>query len=249
MKNIVAFTAVAFTLASCGGGGIPGPTSRDIGILPSGFVATYDGVTDEVVLSIDGVEVARLANDEPLGTGFTLFADPDSFTVYAQTISGDGAVFAVSSPIGILSASGLAGVHVARLGDTDLPNSGSATFNGNYAGLFVDSALEPTASIAGDAQLIANFASASISGNITNRSGVGLTADDVILLPSAISSAGAFSGTTTGGDIVGLAAAEDGQYVGLIVGDTGNEVVGGLSIVQIGFGTLLLETGVFVAAE
>jgi len=246
MKSFIALTVAAFTLASCGGGSNPATsTTRDIGILPSGFAATLDDATDEVVLTIDGVEVARLVNTADFfGTGFTVYAEDDAVTLYAETISGDGAVFVVQSPAADL---GLAGVQVTRLGETDLPSGGSATFSGAYAGFLVNTNLGPAGSIRGDVQLIADFASASISGDITNRSG---GADDMLLTSAAITSAGAFSGTTTGGDFQGAGtSALDGSYTGLIVGATGNEVVGGLSITHIFGADTLTEIGGFVAAE
>jgi len=226
MKSFITLTVAAFTLASCGGGGL-NSTTRDIGILSSGFVATYDGGTDEVVLTVDGVEEARWANDSPVG-GFASYIDGTNVALYAETISGNGAVFVVSSATVDLD---LAGVQVARLGETDLPSSGSATFNGEYAGIFIDEDLVAVAVIEGDAELTADFGSATISGDITNRVSFGSSAEDILLLPTAITSAGAFSGTTTGGEFTG-ATTSNGEYVGLIVGDTGNEVVGGLTITQ-----------------
>jgi len=245
MKSIITLTVAAFTLASCGGGGLD-PTTRDIGTLPSGFAATLDDATDEVVLTIDGVEVARLFNAGAVG-GFTTYADGNELTLYAETISGAGAVFVVQSPSVEL---GVAGVRVARLGETNLPSGGLATFNGEYAGIFVDEDLVAVAVIEGDAELIADFASASISGDITNRFGAGFTADDIVLLSTAITSAGAFSGTTGGGSIIGGTTAFNGEYIGLIVGAAGNEVVGGVNIphTQIGLDDLI-EIGGFVAAE
>jgi len=259
MKSYIALTVAAFTLAACGGGGggsdstaLPS-TTRDVGVLPPGFVATLDSATDEVVLTVGGAEVARLPNTGSAGAEFTRYADGTDAALYAATISGDGAVFVVSSPTVNL---GLAGVQVARLGETVLPGSGSATFNGAYESIVVratDLSLVPIVGagvIQGDAQLTADFASASISGAITNRVfGVGGAGDDIQLLSTAITAAGAFSGTTTGGDIFG-ATALTGEYVGLIVGDTGNEVVGGVSVTQVfGVADILIEIGGFVAAE
>jgi len=243
MKSIITLTVAAFALASCGGGS--NSTTRDVGILPSGFAATLDGATDEVVLTLDGVEVARLPNTGAAAPGFTGYMDGSELALYAETISGDGAVFVVSSSTANL---GLAGVQVARLGDTDLPSSGSATFNGDYAGLFVDETLQAFTVTTGDAQLTADFGNASISGEITNRV-VGGAADDVQLLPTAITSAGAFSGTATGGGIPGSTVVSSGAYVGLIVGDTGTEIVGGLTITHVGLADFFYEIGGFVAAE
>jgi len=248
MKSVIALTVAAFTLASCGGGGL-NSTTRDVGILPSGFAATLDGATDEVVLTLDGVEVARLANGGAFVPGFTTYLGTgEELAAYAATISGDGAVFIVQSPIAEL---GLAGVQVARFGETDLPSGGSATFNGDYAGLFVNSVFLTLAPvlIQGDAQLTADFAGASISGEITNRISAGFPADDIMLLPTAITSAGAFSGTTTGGNFIGETIAFNGEYIGLIVGATGDEVVGGLSVVHDDGFDLFLEIGAFVAAQ
>jgi len=248
MKSIIALTVAAFTLASCGGGSTSStvaPTTQDIGILPSGFVATRSGIF--IVLTIDGVQVARIIDQFPIGSGFTFYADGDGSALHAETISGGGSVFIVSSPTANL---GLAGVQMARLGDTDLPSGGSATFNGGYAGRLVSSTnLAGISIVVGDAQLIADFASASISGDITNRNAGGDAADDILLLPTAITSAGAFSGATTGGDVVGLTTALNGAYVGLIVGAAGNEVVGGLSLMHSSLAGTVFEIGGFVAAE
>jgi len=245
MKSIIALTVAAFTLASCGGGSNPATSAtRDIGVLPPGFAATIDG--DEVVLTINGVEEARLVTVGPFSAGFTIYAEGDEVALYAQTISGAGAVFVVQSPTANLE---LAGVQFARLGDTDLPGGGSATFNGNYAGVLVDTDLVGVDGIEGAAQLTADFASATISGDITNREANSGFPDDIQLLSTSITSAGAFSGTTTGGDIPFLSTALDGAYVGLIVGATGNEVVGGVSVTHLVGGDLFLEIGGFVATQ
>jgi len=249
MKSFIALTVAAFTLASCGGGATSTAltsTTRNVGILPSGFAATYDDATDEVVLTFGGVEMARLGL-AGIGTTFTTYEDGNTSALYAVTISGDGAVFVVSDP-SVDFDFDLAGVHVARLGETVLPIRGFATFVGQYGGVFVDTDLVLTGSIRGDAELTADFTSASISGEITNRSGTGFTADDIVLLPTAITSAGAFSGTTTGGDLVGVTTALTGEYVGLIVGATGNEGVGGLNLRHLAAAGTLIEIGAFVTS-
>jgi len=251
MKSFITLTVAAFTLASCGGGGAPGPTtvgptSLGVGILPSGFDASLDVATDEVVFTVDGVEMARMSNTGDIGQ-FGFYDNAVEYALFGQTNSGDGSVLVASSPsLGL----DVAGVQVNRLGDTILPSSGSATFNGQYEGNIVNNVFSFISVSYGNAQLIANFENSSISGAITDRIvGGGFTADDIQLLPTAITSAGAFSGTTTGGNIIGETTANNGEYVGLIVGATGNEVVGGLSITHlVGLGTSL-EIGGFVAAE
>jgi len=141
------------------------------------------------VLTSGGLEVARLISTGAYGFGFSRYVEGAARALYKRTISGDGTVFVVSSPVASL---GLAGVQVARLGETILPSGGSATFNGGYAGLLLNPGMTQAGVIPGNPQLTADFANASISGDVTKRLFGGSTADDM-LLPPAVTPTGAFS--------------------------------------------------------
>ncbi len=225
MKNISIFTAAALTLAGCGAGTqTPVATTQDIGTLPSGIVATT-GPGNTIVLSIDGVDVATFADSGAFNSRFRLYTSGDQRVLLGYAPSGQGQALVISSPTAEL---GLAGIQFRRFVETELPSGGSAAFSGNYASFLVNSDLEFFGAVDGDFALTADFANASISGQITNRVGIGFTATDIVLAPTAITSAGAFTGAATGGDIVGQTVTSGGSYSGLIVGSNGTDVVGGL---------------------
>ncbi|MEE9389012.1 MAG: hypothetical protein V3U96_10405 [Paracoccaceae bacterium] len=253
MKSTLALTVAAFTLAGCVDSSNltsqPTVVTQNIGTLPSGFVATYDSTSSEVVLTVDGVEVGRLAGFSGGAPGFNQYiGGSNAIAEYAATISGAGTVTIAHSTT---PASGLSGVQVTRLGDTVLPSGASATFNGEYTALFIDDAtLIIMDEISGDAQLTANFVNGTIFGSITNRSAKNNSTTDVTLEETAITAVGGFSGTVTGGGIPFLSATSDGTYAGLIVGATGTEAVGGMTLSHyFGPSNIYTEIGGFIAAE
>jgi len=246
VKNISIFTAAALALAGCGTGTqTPLATTQSIGTLPSGLVAT-SAPSNVVVLTIDGTEVATFFDGGSFNGRFRLHTSGDQRILRADAPSGQGEVLVISSPTSDL---GLAGVQFRRDVETELPSGGSATYFGAYASFIVNSDLEFFGAVDGNFELTADFANASISGQITNRVGIGFTATDVVLAPTAITSAGAFSGATTGGSIVGQTVSSGGNYSGLIVGNNGTDVVGGL-VVSHQFGLdQLSEIGGFAGEE
>jgi hypothetical protein len=142
---------------------------------------------------------------------------------------------------------------VERIGDTTLPTAGRATYNGTYAGVLgdVSNALEDAGLITGSAQLIAEFDAGTISGSIFGRrNGSGRDFASVQLPEGPISMTdGSFGGATSGGLLTGLNYTfAQGRFNGLIVGENGQEIVGGLNITHAKSGApTIVEYGSFVA--
>jgi hypothetical protein len=124
----------------------------------------------------------------------------------------------------------------SRGGSTELPTSGAAQFNGNYAGFTT------TARVNGDVQINANFTAATVNGTITNRvfrarpnnsADVTNPLSMVILNAASIRPDGTFTATTSGGQILGgqqIWNPAVGGYAGLIGGSDAGEVVGSVSL-------------------
>lgn len=234
------------------------PEVQQFGDIPSDV--TVEIVGNRVVLT-NGVNTIFLARHEAKDAGvFKAYADDTaaspsySHAFFAETSSGGGyAGVGISKTTSDLG--GIIGGEYGRLSDTELPETGSATFTGQYVGEIAilpnynlgasfTGDVEP---ITGDVELIADFDGNEISGAITNRAQSGRTPDDVILHSTSIQNGG-FSGRTSGGILVPAGSANtasDGTYSGMFVAADGQEIVGGVQI-EHQSGNTRIESGVFI---
>ena len=227
----------------------PSAVTRTIGPIPSTTTANFDSSTNLLAVNIGGVNRTMVRYPALDANGFLAFLDSASGTVasYKATPSGAGDVAWVTSPTS--TGSGAAGVVFSRRSATVLPTTGTANYTGQYLAALANTNMDAVAQISGDAQLDANFGTGQVSGSVTNRTEVGgtpFTAADLTLAATSIAD-GSFSGTATGGAINGGGVVTPGTYSGLLVGATGQEVVGGVELGHMLGGTDLLEVGAFVA--
>lgn len=155
--------------------------------------------------------------------------------------------------------------------ETTAPEEGTATYTGDYVGvlrhLYAGAYYDPyetnstPAMVGGNVTLTADFDTSEISGLITERGWYDpedgtrrdIEFNDLTLEITDIKSDNSFSGTATGGEAYSSyvspedGTASDGQYRGLISGDTGQETVGGVSLRQNYGNQNYLELGVFIA--
>lgn len=201
---------------------------------------TYDAISDDDYdfnsVAIAGYE--RSAND---------WYD---IALRGETSSGSGEVFLVNSTENGYEA---AATFLSRHGTTNLPASGTASFAGDYAGVFFGDEKEDSVwygNIIGDVTLDANFSDSTVSGFIVNRvSDAHGALDNVALSASSISN-GAFSGTASGGG--GGAdplVASDGTYEGMFTGADASEVIGSINIPMNDTEHTGFEMGIFIAEE
>lgn len=143
-----------------------------------------------------------------------------------------------------------------RVGETQLPLTGSARYSGDYAGFTT------TRRINGTAKLDVDFAGGTVGGRITDRlfrqrpdnvADVVNPLSDVILEVTSLRNDGSFLGKTGGGQIVNgqiLWNPATGSYAGLIGGAEGQEIVGTLTLVhRAPNGGEFEEVGGFLAVE
>ncbi len=171
------------------------------------------------------------------------------------------------------------GAAFSRLTETTLPLTGSATFEGDYISMIVPNDLEAVTpdierlAISGDITLNADFASALISGDITDRRFVDLLPDgeeitngiilveeisfpdqiaDISLVSTAIDDTGAFTGVASAGESLvdgSNVTTEDGIFSGLIAGADASEAVGSVSLTHTFEDQTFTELGSFIATE
>lgn len=241
----------ALALAGCAGGsgaGDPtyGPAGLFVGNGPPVSV-TYDDETLTISDGTDDVTLERAPDVAQLARFRGYFATNQATGVVATTQSGEGAVWVMW-----WGEKGLVGTHHARLGDTQLPTGGSASYSGEYAAVLTTSEntlFGPV--LRGDVTLDANFADNTISGLITERRAVSsiVNLEDTELRPGTIGN-GAFSGETSGGralDAPFIVSVGDGTYEGLFTGPDGEEAVGSVVIPHVFSGQAVTERGAFVA--
>lgn len=144
-------------------------------------------------------------------------------------------------------------IFAERKTDTTLPMSGKADFDGSYSGI-----VEGQLLITGDASLRANFNTNTIRGDITNRHFIDsngdpvavIDASDLRLKAASIDGDGAFAGATGQGNIEAYGTTvtlENGSYQGLITGQNGGQLGGGIINEYDANGMTWNEVGVFMA--
>lgn len=247
-KTAGILTIVGLALSGCMNGATTPAPPPDVTKI---FVGDLDATTsvpvssdgNQLDISNGGGSVALLGVSAALppgiNKGFSLYYDStatvNAFAARATTHSGAGVVTVMVAP-----ALGLPGSIVEGTGTTSLPTNGTASFTGGYLGLTSTTigALHSSIPIFGIADLNADFATLSISGTIFRRlqtaGGLPTLYAPIVLNPATIQASGTFSGTATGGENTPLfpggpvKSTSGGGFKGVLVGNTGNEVVGGL---------------------
>lgn len=240
-------TTAAETPAAQAGPEILAAAAKTFGTVPENLTVTYDSETELVTIS-DGENSLEMSDvGFSPAPGFTVYNTGNTFAVFGLTSSGAGFASATASNAGDVFGGAVGGAY-GRLSDTEMPNSGSATYSGSYqAVLAYETNSDAFDLVRGSIDMTADFDANSISGKITERVGLNEEFADVTL-NSADIQAGAFSGTTTGGELLGnqVYSAENGSYSGLFVGANGQEIVGGVMIEQGFFGDDFVEVGAFI---
>lgn len=228
---------------------------------------------DKVVLVIGGVETAPLSRKGVLDVdGFSAYMDEATQRIAFIGASASGDVFAYVAGSRAITGVSASGGYFGRSSGSELPDSGSAVFNGDYVGLFqilTPNVYYAQSFIDGDVELTANFDSMEIAGSITNRRLLLMSdgtevddapsgsvsnssyAGDVELHAAEISANGTFNGTTTGDNYVYSVGGPTlaGTWNGMIGGEDGTEVVGTLTQLTDGGHTVWIEQGVFIATS
>lgn len=257
--------AGAFALSACGGNtSVPtvnvAPVTQRLGT--GTVVLDYDAATKIFAVTVNGVVQSDIIFfDTSANHGTMLGMVNSSGTKYAAVSQTDNSLVYIAATNSAAAPFGF--TVFARLTETALPTAGSATFTGDYAGIFRQSFVTPvndvTSRVRGDVSLDANFDTATISGSITNRQlydlngvlNVGSPVSDISMTVGSINATGGFSGNMTGGGITnGLWLPAYGNYQGLISGPTAGEIVGGVFVSHSTNGAIAYqETGGFLATK
>ncbi len=139
---------------------------------------------------------------------------------------------------------------LSREVDAVIPVTGTADYAGGYMGVYrFASNNRPAGHITGSVELSVDFTNSAVSGMITDRANTGIDTLDPITLEVGTLVDGSFSGTTTGGAFDSTVAST-GTFTGMIVGENGQEVIGGLQLTHRAGGVDRFdEVGVFVGVE
>ena len=260
MKNCLTLSALlaSFAALSACGGITADPNATQSGENVGNLAVSYNAV-DTTLIVTDGVVEYTYARDTEGDNGsiagFLRNAETAEnwldYSLRGETSSGSGEAFLVNSTENGYEA---AATFLNRLETPNLPTSGTASFSGDYSGVYFENMEEDSVwmeIITGDVTLDANFSDSTVSGSIINRGSdvMGdLDLDNVTLSASSISN-GAFSGTASD-DGDGNYVVSDGTYEGMFTGAVGSEVIGSINIPTInaspngGF-----EMGIFIAEE
>jgi hypothetical protein len=202
----------------------------------------YDPETDTITVAIRTLQ--RVA-DDLMPAGFAAYEGTTSARRAVRGETRGGHAFAVRQE-------GIADQTVAaRFGKTEMPTLGRGTFTGSYAGTLGTRDAENRGTIVGNASFEVDFGERELSGVIDKRINQnGREFEDLTLGQARIDDQGSFQAFTSGGRSPFLGhTSTDGSYGGLVVGDTGDGLVGGLRVEHSGAPTFvdLIETGAFVA--
>ncbi len=234
----------------------PLPVARLFSGAAEDFAPTAGGgESSQITLTVDGDKVILNNLGGEATAGYEIgFGEKDDVS-YVAGIAGstDAEVGFVSGLNGNSDDPMIGYFYVERQGETVMPVSGTAQFNGDYLGtlgpLFVQ----------GDAVIKADFASETLSGGITNREFFAdgfdvpyaqMSTTDMVLELGQIDDQGRFGGTVSGGHLVegdDQLAPVNGYYEGLITGSDGDSVAGGIRSEFNLFGQTSYEVGTFIA--
>lgn len=213
-------------------------------------------------LSLNGTSVVDPRETEAITNGnasYFLSAAPLTFSTVAQ----NGDIFAVSAATngGTNSRGQVYGNRVAG----ELARVGSATYSGDYAGIFVRDATGAlsqsfTAAVDGDVTLNVNLADGTMTGAITDRLSYNMTGTaqapastfaDAQITNGSIAADGSFDATVTGGArtiVLGDYTVDSGTANGTFAGTTG-QTAGGVVTINMTHptGGTYTELGSFIA--
>ena len=264
MKNSLTLSALLASFAALSACGSKlDPNAIQSGENVGNLAVSYNEV-DNTLTVTDGVVEYTYARDSEGDNGaiagFKKRSSADSYNDYSlrgETSSGSGEAFLVNSTENGYEA---AATFLNRLETPNLPTSGTASFSGDYSGVYFANMEEDSVwmeIITGDVTLDANFSDSTVSGSIINRdSDLTGDRDNVTLSVSSISN-GAFSGTASGGGGgdggPGFSGANfvrgDGTYEGMFTGADASEVIGSINIPMTSDGYSGFEMGIFIAEE
>ena len=267
MKDHLLALAAFSTLAACGGSG-SGPTVITV---PAEFNTFGDSDVD-VELTPSGDIIAVTKSGGPAAVGTDTAPDFSTFRT-AIDASGDYTI-AFASASSTSTAGGAvyqdgadetSGVFYERIGETDLPTTGSASFSGDYVGMLTFLNTGGTVEgvgFTGEVLVNVDFENALVDGAITDRALVTLTdlmplddssVADLMLTESELEADGSFGGIPTGGEFT-----VDGDvssigpiagFEGLIAGTDATEAVGGVFVPHSFDGDNFVEVGAFAAGH
>lgn len=268
MRHFITTTLMLSALSACGGSG-GGPTVITVPAAAGAFGES--DVQVELTPSGETITVSKSGGPEAITTDTA----PDVGT-YRSAVDTDGDYTIAFVSASATSVAGMAvyqdgadqthGVFYDRIGDTNLPTSGTATLNGDYVGMLIDDAGGGSvfgAGFLGEVTIDVDFGTQAVSGAITNREFVSLLTADTLIAGSSVADItlseadllddGSFVGTLTGGAVTIDADTADtsgaNSYAGLIAGTEATEAVGGISLPQNIDGSAYVEIGSFAAGH
>lgn len=195
--------------------------------------ATYDSSTGTFTVKGSGLDIQM--------SRFSI-ADYGNFLAMRDAAGIHNAYFAQGAGTEVVVYSGGTAGNVVNIasygqtGPTELPLTGTARFDGDYAGFTT------TRRINGKAQLDVDFAASKISGKITNRIfrqrpdnvvDVVNPLSTLVLEETQLKGNGSFKGVTGGGQITNgqtLWNPATGSFTGVIGGSNGDEAVGTVAL-------------------
>ena len=272
MKHVLIISLPLCVLTACSGGGGGTATAPTVVTVPALSQTAGDTeVAVEVSPGGDTITVTKSGGPEAtstlsapdVGTYRTVFDDVGDYT-FAFVSTGDGSVAGGATYED--GAEQTHGVFYERIGDTDLPTTGSATFTGDYLAMLIDPATGGTligAGITGNASLTVDFAESTVSGEITDRGVYSLVSGDpfgsvsgvdpMMLELTSLSATGTFIGDASGGAITsGMSVSTisaSSFYSGLVAGADAGEAVGAVSALHTLGLEQFLEIGTFAAGH
>jgi len=223
-----------------GGGGLPvslGPTTVTKNNLTN--VAGTAGNTSIVVSGLSG-SAATYTRVPTLNNGpFAAYARTVGGTIYIVYLAQDSGVEASFGGEVNNAGKGVRGALFKRTATLVLPTTGTASYNGSYAGIVQTTATNDSFAVSGNVNIQADFATNRVNGTITNRRSGATPFAAVTLSPSTLDTSGKYAGSAS--NTIGAT----GTYAGIIAGGTANQTAGVLELNTTG--GVSRETGAFIA--
>lgn len=271
LTKIASSLGVLCSLSACGGGGGADFAAGGVPTVTAPLVETGSANTNfesqTSAVTYNGEVVSRPTDTKrDLNTSFVHFYDRSVSDQPNNSALGNGDIVTIRANTGNTHAFAFGNTagsalftQYGRSLETQVPTMGTATYTGNYGGLYQTgsgtAAIGDGQEIIGDTKMSINFTDGTASGTITNRHfavSPQTTLEDIQLVGGEIDQNGMINGTAMGGrpNLGGFENLPERPFAAAIGGADASEVAG-YARVKWGHsdGTVYHETGVFSARQ
>ncbi len=233
---------MSIAISGCGGGGGALPVTLGPTTVTKNNLTNVVGTVGNATIVASGLPggAATYTSTPALNNGpFAAYSRTVGGTIYIVYLAQDSGVEASFGGEVNNAGKGVRGTVIKRTATLVLPTTGTASYNGSYAGIVQTTATNDSFAVSGNVNIQANFATNRVNGTITNRNSGATPFAAVTLSPSTLDTSGRYAGSAS--NTLGTT----GTYAGILAGGSANQTAGVLELNTAG--GVSRETGAFIA--